>query len=546
MTLGRIKQLARMAGGFRHFVRTPVTREQAVAGIRQRMADREKNFLRLARRLIYDLPSSPYRRLLVWAGCEYEDLQRSVESHGIENSLTQLRDAGVRLSLDEFKSRIPVSRRGLTFETQETDFDNPFLLGHRIEGGTSGSRAKSTRVAYDWDFIAEESAHELLLYAMHGVLNAPLALWYPVPPGIAGLHNLLMHLKLGRTPEKWFSHVPTGAGVLSLEARLGLDFLVWAGRTSGLPVPRPEFADLSATHEVVRWMAGARQRRGLGVVRTYGSSAARIVQTARELGEDLSGCVLFAGGEPLTDSRKRFIESSGVKVFPRYVSTETGLIAAACPHRSAADEMHFYLDRLAVVPGDSTGAMTGSEFQSLLFTTLSDHTGKVLLNAELGDGGQFSTKRCSCLFGELGFDLHLSGVRSYDKLTVEGMTLLTAELERVIGAVVEEAGGGPDSYQFWQTEDRDGLNRLILAVSPDVKNLDERKLVGTILEKLRCAGPRTALAADLWTQAGTFQVVRERPQLSGGQKMLSVIKRTPLAAADGRPVATSPAAGRNV
>jgi len=508
MNTGRVRQLVRLAGGFRRFARTPLTHDQAVAVIRRQMAERETRFIELARRLIYDVPSSPYRRLLLWAGCGPGDLDAGVKARGLETTLEQLRDAGVCLSLDEFKSRAPVCRRGLTFETCETDFDNPFPGGHRLEGATSGSRGKSTRVAYDWEFIAEEAAHELLLYAIHGVLDAPLALWFPVPPGIAGIHNLLMNLKFGRVPEKWFSHTPTDD--MPLEARMALGLIRWQSRA-----PRPEFADLSRADKVVAWLADARARRGPGVVRTYGSSAVRIAQAALESGADIRGSAIFSGGEPLTDHRRQFIESTGAKVFPRYVATESGLVAAACPHRDGADDMHFYKDRLAVI--ERAG--------NLLYTSLTAHAGKILFNTELGDCAELTTKRCGCLFGELGFDLHMSNVRSNEKLTIEGMTLLTSELHAAISAAIEAVGGRPDSYQFRQTQDDNGLHRLVIAVSPDVQRLDETKFVQAVLDNLRRGRPGSALASDLWRQAATFQVVREQPQLSQGHKMLPVVRK---------------------
>ena len=532
MSLARIGQLARLAVGFRHFVRHPVTYQQAITEVKGRLARRHTNFLRVARSLVYDIPSSPYRRLLFWAGCEYGDLQKSVESHGIEMTLERLRDAGVYLTLEEFKSRVPICRRGLTCETQESDFDNPSLMGTRIEGNTSGSRGKSARVAYDWNFIAEEAANELLLYSAHGLVDTPTALWFPAPPGIAGIHNLLMNLKWGRAPEKWFSQVQPRGPDTSLQARLALQFLLWAGRTQGLAVPRTEFVQLSGAEPVVAWMATARGLHGGSIVRTFGSSAVRIARTAIALGTDLSGCTIFSGGEPLTERRRRFIESAGLNVFARYVTTETGLVAASCPQRSTADDMHLYSDRLALIQWDGGRKSSGSAAQPYLFTTLTAHAGKVLFNTELGDFGLLATKRCECLLGELGMDTHMSEVRSCDKVTIEGVTLLASELDAIIGGIVEAAGGAPDSFQFWESPDADGLNKLILAVSPEVPRLDERKLVAAILDGLHGNGPRTALASDFWRQAGTIHVIRARPQFSKGHKLLT--RMTP-PVANGKP-----------
>ena len=505
MTLKRMAQLARMASAFRNFVRSPLTRDTALAIVRRQLAEREDRFIHQSRRLVYECHSSPYRKLLVWAGCGHGDLEASVRRYGLEKTLKRLHDGGVRPSLDEFKCRTPICRPGLTIETCESDFDNPVPGGSHVEGQTSGSRGRSTRVAYDWEFIAEESAHELLLYDLHGVRDAPLALWYPVPPGIAGIHNLLMSLKHGHAPDAWFSHTPPKA--MPLEGRLAVELTRWQGGA-----PRPAFVDLSNAGLVVAWLAGIRACGRPGVLRTYCSSAVRVAQVAIATGTDISGSVIFSGGEPLSADRRRLIESSGASVYPRYIATESGLVAAACPHREGADDMHLYKDRLAVIESAGT----------LHYTSLTAHAGKILFNTELGDRGDLTLKPCSCLFGEIGFDLHLANVRSAEKLTVEGVTLAASDLYDAIGAVMQEAfGASSDSCQVHQVND-DGLDRLFIAVSPDVTGFEEATFINGVLGQLERGSPGSALAAKIWRQATTLCVVREHPQVSVGQKVLAV------------------------
>ena len=60
---------------------------------------------------------------------------------GVDGALEQLRDAGVYLTLEEFKGMQPISRPGLNFEPDETDFDNPLATSGGIQAATSGSRA---------------------------------------------------------------------------------------------------------------------------------------------------------------------------------------------------------------------------------------------------------------------------------------------------------------------------------------------------------------------------------------------------------------------
>ena len=482
--------------------------------VRERIAARPNRLLHAVRRLVYDNSRSPYRRLLSWAGCEYGDLKQSVAVRGVDGALEQLRDVGVYLTLEEFKRMRPISRPGLTFEPDETDFDNPLATSGGIQGATSGSRAVASKVMYDWGFVSEESANDLLLACHHGVMDAPLALWYPVLPSVAGVHNLLINLRFGRPPARWFSQV--NPGNLTFLHRLSIWGIRWGGRAAGLLVPRPEFADLSHADRVLDWMISASEPGRRIAVRTFVSSAVRLAERAQERGLDLSGVVVFVGGEPLTETRRRFIESAGWRAVPRYVATEPGLLAAGCTERTASDDMHLYTDRVAVIGGVG---VEGDDAVPLLITTLSLHTGKVLLNTDLGDSGRLFVRPCDCVFGKLGLDQRVSEVRSQERLTVEGMTVPTVALDGLLGQLVEEVGGVPDSHQFWPAQSETGLGRLIVALSPDLGPLDEERFLEALYGRMHGGGPGLDLAASFWKQAGTIRIVREYPRQSCGAKL---------------------------
>jgi len=70
MKLADLKMYSRFAWGLRGFLRQTVTLEQAKAIVRQRMAEREANFLRLVERGIFNYPRSPYLPLLKLAHVE--------------------------------------------------------------------------------------------------------------------------------------------------------------------------------------------------------------------------------------------------------------------------------------------------------------------------------------------------------------------------------------------------------------------------------------------------------------------------------------------
>jgi hypothetical protein len=521
MRINDVKYLAHTAWCLRNYLKKPLTVNQAMHDIKIRMANREQNFLNLANKSIYENQNSPYRKLLLWAGCDYADLQDGVRRQGLNKTLEKLRDEGVYITLDEFKSKVPISRKGLTVETSEADFNNPLSAGKGFQFTTSGSRSNGTDVMYSWDFIAGEAANELILYETHNLAKAPLAFWLPVLPCSSGIMNFLLNIKFRRPPDKWFSQLSADSEGVSRKNRRAESNILLCCRFLGFPAPRPEFVDIGCADKVARWMQATRKSKGVGVVRTYVSSAVRIVQAAIDKGIDISGNVIFTGAEPLTQRRAAFIKSAGVKALPRYVATETGLIGASCGNGSCPDEMHVYLDRLAIIQRPCETAVGGHKVNSFLFSTLLNNAGKILLNTDIGDFGNLTVNKCGCLFGQLGMDVCVSEVRSYDKLTCEGMTLLGSHIEDAVGEVVEEAGGCPDDFQFWETHDKIGLAKLIIAVNPRLA-INEEKFIAEIMDKLN--RKKLNITSQIWEQAKVLQLVRAYPKMSKGFKLLPICR----------------------
>jgi len=526
-TLARAVALARLATGLPAYARRPLTVTGAADAVQRRLAAREDTFLAAVQQRVYAHAGSPYRRLLQWAGCEYADLTALVRRHGLEGALERLRDAGVYVSHAELSGSQPLCRAGLTLAVGPGDFDNPQHGAASLRGSTSGSRSEGIRVVYTWDFLAEEVANELLLRAVHEVAAAPLGYWMPALPALSGMHNALLDIGAGRPPVRWFSQVEPlarggGAGGATRSLlRAAQAYVLWSARRAGAAVAWPEFTPLWAADRVARWLDERRRAHGSVVLKAFTSSTVRVAAAARARDIDLRGAVVFTGGEPLSPRRRAFIESSGATALPRYVTTEAGLMAGACPARRASDDMHVYLDRLAVVAGAGAGSDGAA---TLLVTSLSPHAGKILLNADLGDVGRLDTHTCGCRFGALGYHVHLAAVRGYDKLTAEGMTVPTEELEAIVGGIVASAGGGPDDFQFWDDEDEAGLARLLIAIAPTVPGLAADGFAGAVLDQLRLRHLRGILTAQVWEQAQLIRVVRQPPDVSPGQKLLRRIR----------------------
>jgi hypothetical protein len=509
-SFGRAAHLARLARGARGFLEAPLSRAGAIGALRDGVRRRDERFLQMAGRLIYEAPNSPYRALLLHAGWGPTDLDSSVRAVGVDATLERLRDDGVYITFEELKGRKPIVRGDFVLEPTDSDFDNPLVRDRGLGGTTSGSTAGPRSVVFGWEGLAEDAASNLVLREIHGIATAPLGLWLPVPPGVAGVHSVLVNAKIGSPPDRWFSPVDPGPAEASGYREIA-EQLSWAARRAGVMLPRPEAVPLDEPYPVARWLAEARRSSGTAVLRTSSSSGVRVAEEALERGLDVSGTVVLAGGEPLTDARARAMEAAGIRAVPRYASAELGLMAGLCGSARRPDDMHAYLDRLAVTTLPGALDPVEADADSLLFTTLTLNFGKVFLNAELGDYSEVEHRDCGCPFGDLGMTLHLSRVRSHEKLTIEGLGLLASQLDDAVAACIARAGGGPNDYQFQERSDERGLRRLVLTVSPGVSIRDE-ELVDSVLAELRAGSPSGTLASEVWRQARTLQVTRAEPE----------------------------------
>jgi len=465
--------------------------------------------------------------LLLWAGCEIGDLEQSVRAHGLEGTLTRLRDAGVYVTHEEFDGTQPICRNGLTLAPDPGDFDNPSIPHTRVNipGSTGGTRSAGKRVFYSWDLFSEIAVNESLLYQSHGVIDVPFAIWYPILPGFAGISHVLTSSKFGVPPDRWFSQVRPSDTAAPFLVRLALEGLVWSGRLRGMRFPRPKFTKVQEAESVASWMAQVKQKSGASVLRCYTSSAVRVAEAAMRSGMDIAGCAFFVGGESLTDRRHGYITKTGARAYARYVITELSAVAAGCPYAVSPGDMHLYMDRLAVIQRPRIVAHSEVSVESFLFTSLSRYSPKVALNTEIGDFGRLSTHPCPCLLGQLGFVQHLSGVASYDKLTGEGISILGTDFEALIGTLIAEAGGCPDDFQFWEEQRADGVINLVLALTPNVYDALGDRIRSEILNRLPML-KGGALASTLWQQARTMKVVKSTPLLTKGGKMTLILPRS--------------------
>ncbi len=165
--------------------------------------------------------------------------------------------------------------------------------------------------------------------------------------------------------------------------------------------------------------------------------------------------------------------------------------------------------------------VTSEQVAAYLFTSLLPHSPKVLLNTEIGDFGEVGTRSCGCPFADAGLTTHLFNIRSFEKLTGEGVTFAGSSFLRILEEVLPTRFGGKvTDYQLVEDDDDSGLRSLTLIVDPRLGKIDEAEAVRTLLEGLASDGDRNHVWSRMWAQAGTIRVRREFPLATARGKIL--------------------------
>ncbi len=194
-----------------------------------------------------------------------------------------------------------------------------------------------------------------------------------------------------------------------------------------------------------------------------------------------------------------------------------------CFNPEFVDEIHFFRDALALIQYETEVSTMYQPVNAFLFTSLLPTTPKVLLNVENGDYGVMTTRKCGCYFEQLGFTGHIHTIRSFQKLTSQGMTVFSIDLVRVVEEVLPNKFGGTSiDYQILEEEDKDGRTYMTIVVRPDVGEMDENKIIEVVLAELRQGNDAYRMAAAIWSQTNTIRVKRMNPITTPRAKLLPV------------------------
>jgi len=478
------------------------------------MRNRENLFLQFMKKGIYENEGNPYLKLLNIYNIGFKDIRGYVMKSGVEGSLKWLRDKGVYITLDEFKCRVPIIRKGEIFKFQEVDFDNPFLLNY-VRTMTGGTRGRATRTKIDLDFLTNTAMHEALMFEVCNKNSAPRIVWIPCMPLHTGLVPL-RYCKLARPPSNWYSQIdPSGANIKGLDFKTKIiAFLIHnAPRVLGIKCPLPEYLGFNNADIIAKKIEENINRFSGCIVFTFASSALKICLAAKEKKINIKGVWFITCGEPLTTKKKQIIESMGAAAISAYYFTEFGLIGCGCGNASEyADDMHLFNDHVAIIQRKRDIKGSGIFVDAFLFTSLLPSSPKIMLNVENGDYGIIKRKNCGCKMDQYGYLDHIADINSFEKLTSEGMTFLGADLARIIEEVLPQRfGGGSTDYQLVE-EEVNGKTILNILAHPRLGALSENDIIAAFKNEIKKRNPKAInLLLNIWSQAGTLNVKRQEP-----------------------------------
>jgi phenylacetate-coenzyme A ligase PaaK-like adenylate-forming protein len=517
--LTEMNAYGRFLFGLPGFLQHTTSLEEARATVRQRLDQRESNFLRLMEHGIIGYEKSPYRSLLKLAHVELNDVRTMVRAKGLEETLKKLRDAGVYVSFEESKGRKPIVRDGQVISINPQDFDNPYLKQYYYaeSGGTSGV---GTRVAVDLDHLAAQVAQYVLVFDAHRVLNLPTLIWRSMLPDPTGLNHLLRSARMGHVAEKWFSPTHSRQFTNSLKNALATNYIIAMGHLCGAPFPRPERLGLDQAAAVARWAVEKLKAHEGCMIHTLVSTALRVSIAARQAGLNLTGVVFVTGGEPTTAAKFREITRSGARLLPFYGFTEGGRVGAGCCRPTDVDDLHFLKDALALIQYPRKLAGVEKPVSAFYFTTLLPSAPRLLLNVESDDYGVVERRSCGCPLEQYGYTEHIRHIRSFSKLAVEGVTLLGSEMVRVLEEVLPgRFGGSPLDYQLVEEEDDSGHTVLSILVSPMCNCAQENEVIEAVVKGLEQHAGDEMIPA-IWNQTQRLRVKRMQPILTQRGKMI--------------------------
>jgi phenylacetate-coenzyme A ligase PaaK-like adenylate-forming protein len=504
----------------RGFLQNPVSIEDVKATFIQQSANREENFIKTLKSNVFDFPRSPYLALFKAARLAHSDIEKMISQQGFEQTLEELYDAGIYITFEEFKGRIPIKRGNIELEPDQSDFDsldvNPVMLGQ-----TGGSSGKPTRTKMDLDYIALMAKNIALSYDIYGIFDSPKLMWFGLLPDNTGALVTLTTAHIDNVIKRWFSPIRNNESNYGSYYILLTYLMIILERFYGLQTPFPEHVPLDKPLPIAKALAETIQKHSSACLHAQTSKCVRVAVEAQQHNIDLSGVTFYGGGEPITLTKLATIEASGARFITHYGSTEAGTIGLACTNSTWVDDVHFMNNSLAMIQRPKQ--ICDQTVDAFHFTSLLSTNPKMLINVQSDDFGIVEERDCGCPLHQLGFTTHIHQIGSFRKLTGEGVTLIGSDMVHILEHVLpSQFGGSLLDYQLVEEENEQGFTKLMLYVDPSVPIKDETVLLEAFLDAMKQSAPSVRLAQAEYRTGDVVTIRREKPFVTNRGKYFPI------------------------
>jgi hypothetical protein len=125
---------------------------------------------------------------------------------------------------------------------------------------------------------------------------------------------------------------------------------------------------------------------------------------------------------------------------------------------------------------------------------------------------------------DIGWTYHVSEVRSYQKLTAGGITLLDSDIIHVLEHVLPDRfGGTPLDYQLVERIDMNTGHAVVqLLVAPHLAGVVESDVRDAFLAAIGGGTGGQHLMALQWRHGNVLRVIREQPRRTASGKIQHV------------------------
>ena len=266
--------------------------------------------------------------------------------------------------------------------------------------------------------------------------------------------------------------------------------------------------------------SGLSCRRAAGAARERVLGGPGLSWPPRSNGLDISGTAMRVSAEPFTPAKAEIVRRAGCTAMSWYATGEAGIIGLPCGDRAEVDEVHFMADKLAMIRRERQVG-PGQSVLVNVYSSLVASTPKLMLNFVSDDYAVVGERPCGCPLEALGYTTHMHTIRSWEKLTSEGMTFCGHDLIRLIEEVLPgRFGGTAADYQFVETERAVAEGRSAGKPPPREDRRGGGPRDGARFPRPHAGRPDER--ADRWRQGNTLSVVRAEPIATAASKVMAL------------------------